>query len=213
MGGKRIAKPRTEPLARKKLDRLTAEIRQLQKTALRDLAESIVEIGRRLTVIREMLVRGAWLAWLADEMPFSDSAAFNYIRLAGWAQAHPGAFHTWKHLGPTKLYALETLDGSTRRALRERKSYAVPGTDRTRTLDRMSVADFYLLMDELRGNLPAERPIARLVDSQRRRIRGLATATDALLERKDEVDRDDARELRDALAAAAHRLERAFRLR
>ncbi len=211
------AKPRTDTLARTETDRelrrLTAEIRQLQNTALRDLAESIVEIGRRLIIVREKLPHGAWLAWLAAEMPFSDSAALNYMKLADWARDHPGAFQTWKHLGPTKLYALETLNGRARRVLREHKSYGVPGTDRTRTLERMSVADFYLLIAKMRGDLPTEPPIARIVDSHRRRIRGLVGTTEALIERKSEVDRDDAREFRDALAAAVRRLERAFRLR
>ncbi len=68
------------------LTRLTEEILALKRTAERDNAETIAEIGRCLAEAQEGTKYGKWLAWVRSELPFSEASARNYIALRRWAE-------------------------------------------------------------------------------------------------------------------------------
>jgi hypothetical protein len=55
------------------------EIRNLGKRAAGD----VIEIGRRLTEMKELCGRGNWLPWLQREFGWTDRHALNYMRVYG----------------------------------------------------------------------------------------------------------------------------------
>ncbi len=170
---------------------LGQEVLQLYETAARDMAETVVESGKRLQQLRALVAPASWTAWVEDEAPFSVRAAANYLRLAAFAAEAPRDFLRWKHLGPTKLYALMGLSWASRRVLRQRKLHAVPGAGK-RTLERMSAAQLHLVVAALEPT-PVPAAATRTLTSARRRARGLARVAATLAEMGDAVDRDEAR--------------------
>ncbi len=198
--------------ARVRVTRLSDEITVLFDTANRDYAETLVEIGRRLTELQESLEYGDWLEWIEDTAPFGRSAAYNYIALAAWVDTHPADFHNWKNLGPSKLYAIATLDAAGLRALRRPKRHLIPGTRRRETLDRMSIPEVFRLVASLRNELPEQRAISRVMSGYRKRVRGLVSATAEVRSRRREIDEEQIRALHDELTRAAAQLARTFRL-
>ncbi len=192
------------------LERLRTEIHQLKRTAERDAAETVVEIGRRLATARGSLREGAWGLWVAEELPFSRTSAHHYLALFLWSEQQPGHFQRLKVLGPTKLYAVARLAPERVADLDPAASWDVPGTDRRRSLELMSVPDFYALVATWLDAAPAPARIGRLVGGYRQRIRRLEAATDALVTRRVELDRVQAEELVTALRNAAARLERSL---
>ncbi len=183
---------------------LAREVLQLYETAARDMAETVVEIGRRLDALGQLVPQGSMYRWVDQHAPFSRRAAVNYLRLARFAQERPADFQRWKHLGPSKLYAITTLGWEGLRVMRRRKTHPV-GPGERRTLERMSVAQLYARVASLRGD-PAQPESTRVLDSARRRARGLATVADTLVG-LDDVAEEDARALRDLLADLVARLD------
>lgn len=201
------------PPTHSRIAKLSGEIAMLYRTANRDYAETVVEIGRRVRDVRASLMHGDWLAWIEESAPFARGAALNYIALFEWADGHARDFQRWKSLGPSKLYAITTLEAGGLRIVRQRKRHAIPGSDRRDTLERMSVPELYRVVAALRGDLPQARAIGRVLGGYRQRVRGLLRATAEVSTRRDEIDRDDARQLHADLVEAANTLARAFRLR
>jgi hypothetical protein len=195
--------------------RLTTQILQLQETAERDYAETVVEIGGKLRQVQELLEPGTWLGWLEEEVPFTQRSANSYMRLNEWAEEHADDFARFKHLGPTKLYAILTLDWRGLRLLRSRKTHQLPGAARALPLQRMSVAQLYRLVELLGGGSRKDSEIEYVLRGFRQRVTRLQDATDKLVSRRREVgDADLTRvvELREALLEAAGSLEAAFDL-
>ncbi len=60
------------------VETLTAEIQVYKQQA----GACIVEIGRRLARAKELLPHGAWSAWLAEKVEFSERSAQNFMRVA-----------------------------------------------------------------------------------------------------------------------------------
>lgn len=80
--------------------------------ASRKCAETIMEIGKRLTGIKEILPHGSWLPWIEAEFGWSVDTAHNFIRV----------YETFKlgiipNLTPTVLYML--AEPSTPEPVRE----------------------------------------------------------------------------------------------
>jgi hypothetical protein len=68
-------------VAAKKRESVLAEnaeaIRKLRKRAIGD----VIEIGRRLTEMKEICGHGNWMPWLRREFGWTDRQALNYIRV------------------------------------------------------------------------------------------------------------------------------------
>lgn len=60
---------------------VAAEIRMIWETGRRVTMLCGIEIGRRLCEAKELVGHGEWLNWLAQETPFSDRHAQNYMRI------------------------------------------------------------------------------------------------------------------------------------
>jgi hypothetical protein len=58
----------------KELAKHAAEIRKLSRRGISDT----IEIGRRLTAAKEILVHGSFLPWLTEEFAWSESTAQNF---------------------------------------------------------------------------------------------------------------------------------------
>jgi hypothetical protein len=80
-----ITNPRPEP---PRLDQLLRE----QADAICDLrkrtGESIVEIGRRLTIVQHLTDHGKWTAWLKTELGWSHQTALNFMRVYQMVQGN-----------------------------------------------------------------------------------------------------------------------------
>lgn len=177
--------------------KLTVEILTLSDTLERDRAESVVEIGAKMTAVRSALRRGAWGAWLED-LPYTKQSAQNYMQLATWAATEPGLFVRFKSLGPSKLYALLRLPPKTLGALPD------PGSAGEPQLERMAAHQVHALVRELRGEVAQAQPVAKLLQSGTQRMRGVLEVVDELVGRRDELESD-------AMAGLQRQLEDALR--
>lgn len=197
----------TATITASSIERWTIQIADRARTAQRDFTETLVEIGDLLTKVRRALPHGRWLAWL-EQMPFAQRSAANYIALSTWAAERPRAFCRLKSLGPSKLYAILRLPLAKLRRMRRDRFYRVPGSDRERTLERMSVPELHALVAAQLGEQDGPRAITRVVAAYRQRLTGLLRATVALVARRFELDRGMLTQLRDALAQVATALRR-----
>ena len=96
--------------------------------------------------------------------------------------------------------------------MRSDRFYRVPGTDRERTLERMSVPEVHAFVADLRGQNGAGRAIAAVVSSYRQRLTGLLRATVLLVARRGELPRGALAQLRTALAEVGAQLGARARL-
>lgn len=192
---------------------LTGQILRLQSVTAATVVESVIAIGEAAAEIREELPHGQWRRWCADAVPFSRQTIANYMALAQWAEQRPKEVQRLAHLGPSKLYLLLPLPPALRRSLTGKKPIAIPGGGE-KTVALMSVAELAKVTAQEVKALPEHRPMpaGRLLGRMRRSIAGLDASTEALLERPDEVDPDDARQLHEALVSLADRLRLNFAL-
>ena len=77
-------------------------IRSLGKLAI----TNIIEIGRRLTEAKRLLVHGKWAGWLADEFGWSAGTALNFMRVYELAEDYKSKNFSDLRIAPSALYAL-----------------------------------------------------------------------------------------------------------
>ncbi len=182
------------------IQKLTIEILTLSDTLERDRAESVVEIGEKMAVIHAALAHGGWGRWVADEVPYTERSALNYIRLAEWAAREPSFYLRFKSLGPTKLYALLRLPPETLAELPD------PGSDAEPQLARMAAQQVHALVRELLYEVPEVPPVERLLRSGKQRMRGVLGVVDELVARRDELEPEAIAGLQGQLEDALARL-------
>jgi hypothetical protein len=196
--------------------RLTDEITRLQASAARKVADAVLQIGRRMERIRERLAHGEWERWVEDATPWSLRTVVNYLGLARWATEHPADFDRFRQLGPSKLYQLAAAPSPVIAKLKARKRHRVPDRDEPRTLELMTTADLSRVIGDLVGRAPPPdvEPVSikTIVGGYRRGLDKLQDGTTTLVNRSDEVDRDDAAAMHGELVKMAKQLARAFRL-
>lgn len=73
-------------------------------------AENIIEIGRTLLEVKENLPRGEFLSWLENEVNYSKSTAYNFMKVA---KEFPN-FQLVGNLGMRKLLALTGIEAEGR---------------------------------------------------------------------------------------------------
>jgi hypothetical protein len=148
------------------------------------------------------------IAWLDDNAPFSRSTATNYMGLAAWARRAPAQYRRLRHLGPTKLYVLASVEPQRVVALRPGRLVAIPNSPRRRTIESMSVAELASVVGNLLPGPAAPKvPIEKVVKTVRFKVAALGAAAEVMESRKDEVDEDAVRQIRDELLEVLARIE------
>jgi hypothetical protein len=171
-----------------------------------------VQIGGLLAAIRERLPTGAWLAWVDEAVPYAHRTALVYIELDELRQAHPEDFARFRHLGPTKLHLILSQPARIRRHIRERVRLRIPDTGVLKPLDLVTVRELDAVIRDLAPTSPPANPIGPVLTAYAGRLEQLEAKTDLLIARADEVDRDEARALRDHMQAIIEKLEAGLRL-
>jgi hypothetical protein len=193
----------------REVQRLTKEILALQREAGAKVAAAVVEMGGKMRLVQAALEPGQWLVWLETAVPFTRRTITNYMRLSEWAEEQPRELQRLEHLGPTKLYMLAPLAPDRRRELTGRVPIVIPGHERPKTIDVMTVVELGRVIGGL-VTRPGKRPIGKVVQGLRHRIAGIDAVADELVQRKDEVDGEQAAEVLEALRAVLEELEGAF---
>lgn len=88
------------------VDKLTAEILILKQQT----AQNIIEIGKRLTIVKSNLPFGEWGNYLKQKVDFTDRTAQKFIKVA----EEFGKTNTYSDLPVSKLYALLDIPQSER---------------------------------------------------------------------------------------------------
>jgi hypothetical protein len=187
--------------------RLTERILKLDMQDKLERVAKAVKIGALLAEIRERLPPGAWLAWVDEAVPYAHRTAQFYIELEALSRAHAEDFMRFRHLGPTKLHRILSQPARIRRHIRERVRLRIPGTGELKPLDLMTLGEIDLVIRDLAPTPPPGNPIGKVMTAYVGRLDQLDDKTDVLIERAHEVDRDEARALRDRLRALAEKLE------
>ncbi|MGH1343920.1 MAG: DUF3102 domain-containing protein [Nannocystales bacterium] len=192
---------------------LTHQILRLQALTAARVVEAVIAIGDATQEIHDELPHGQWARWCAEAVPFARQTLSNYMALARWAEERPKEVEKLAYLGPSKLYLLLPLPPAVRRRLAGRKPVQVPDGP-LKTIDRMTVSELARVTAQEARVLPEHRPmpVGRVVGRVRRSIAGLDVSAQALLERADDVEPDEARALHEALLKVAESLRETFEL-
>ncbi|MBU3111972.1 DUF3102 domain-containing protein [Clostridium lacusfryxellense] len=83
------------------IDTLTTEILILKQQT----AQSMIEIGKRLIIVKESLPHGEWGKWLEEKVDFKQTTASKFMRVA----KEFSNFHTYEDLTQSKIFALLDL--------------------------------------------------------------------------------------------------------
>ncbi|MBV1857165.1 MAG: DUF3102 domain-containing protein [Nannocystaceae bacterium] len=193
---------------------LTHQILRLQALTAARVVESVIAIGEATQEIHDELPHGQWARWCAEAVPFARQTLSNYMALARWAEERPKEVEKLAYLGPSKLYLLLPLPPGVRRRLVGRKPIQVPDGP-LKTVERMTVSELARVTAQEVRVLPEHRPmpVGRVVGRVRRSIAGLDASAQALVERAEDVEPDDARVLHDALLEVAESLRATFELK
>ncbi len=192
---------------------LTHQILRLQAVTAARVVESVIAIGEAAQEIHDELPHGQWARWCAEAVPFARQTLSNYMALARWAEERPQEVEKLAYLGPSKLYLLLPLPPGVRRRLVGRKPVQVPEGP-LKTVERMTVSELARVTAEETRALPEHRPmpVSRVVGRLRRSIAGLDVSAQALVERAEDVEPEEARALHDALLEVAESLRATFEL-
>lgn len=192
---------------------LTRQILRLQAATASTVVQSVIAIGDAAREIHDELPHGQWARWCAEAVPFARQTLSNYMALSRWAEARPNEVEKLAYLGPSKLYLLIPLPPGVRRRLTGRKPIEIPGGGR-KTVELMTVSELAkvtaLEVQALPDHTPM--PVGRVVGRLRRSIAGLDASAQALMERADDVDEDEARALHESLLEVAESLRDQFGL-
>ncbi len=195
----------------RQVQRLTKEILALQREAAANVVTAIIAMGQRMRAIHQSLDQGQWLAWLATAVPLSQRSVYNAMRLSEWAEAEPRELARLEHLGPTKLYLLGPLPPARRRELTGRVPLVIPGHPvPPKTIDAMTVVELAKVIGGLTTRPSPRKPVGKVMQSVRYRIAAIDTLADELVQRRDEVDSEQASAMLAELRAVLAELEGAF---
>jgi hypothetical protein len=198
---------RTDPTIAK----LTRDLLALHARSSTRRAEDCVALGNQLAKVRERIPYGDWVDWLASAVPFTRQSAGKYMRLAQFARNDPADYRRLRHLGPAKLYVLMAHPSPRRRALPLSRSVQLPD-GRRKTVVQMTSEDLEDLLDDLALPPAPQQPIDKIVRTFRFKLGALVVAAAEVVERKGDIDEDDARKWHGELAKVLTKLADAFGL-
>ena len=108
---------------------ITAEILVLKNQT----AANIIEIGKRLVKVKEMLPHGEWGKWLQDRVEFSHQTADKFMRVAREFENYAPV----RNLGVSKVFALLEVPADQRDELVSRPQ-VIPSTGEVKTIGEMT---------------------------------------------------------------------------
>jgi hypothetical protein len=105
------------------------------------------------------------------------------------------------------MHLILSQPARTRRHIRERVRLRIPDTGVLKPLDLVTVKELDAVIRDLAPTPPPANPIGPVLTAYAGRLEQLDAKTDVLIARAREVDRDEARELRDRMRAIIEKLE------
>jgi hypothetical protein len=190
-----------------KVVQLTERLLKLDRQNELERVAKVVQIGALLAAIRERLPAGAWLAWIDEAVPYAHRTALFYIELAALRQTLPEDFARFRHLGPTKLHRILSQPARVRRHIRDRVRLRIPDTGVLKPVDVVTLRELDAVIRDLAPTPPPTNPIGPVVTAYAGRLEQLDAKTDVLIARAADVDRTEARALRDRMRAILSKLE------
>ena len=166
-------------VAVRSIEIVTAEIHTIRDNVARVFMDGVVQIGRRLEEVKQLVPQGEWLAYLDKELGYKPSTAQNYMRIArefgdgqiGMSGKTPSDF--FGNLGYSQLLPLLGLPEEEREALAEEHDLAGMSSREIQALVKER--------DEAKAAAAAAREQADEQGQEARRARdALASAEDAL---------------------------------
>ncbi|MCL6559183.1 MAG: DUF3102 domain-containing protein, partial [Firmicutes bacterium] len=112
---------------------LTSEILLLKHQT----AVNIIEIGKRLIKVKEMLPHGEWLKWLEEQVKFSRYTAAKFMKAA----REFGNVSALTHLDPSKVIALLDIPEEGRNHIVQGTPQVIPSTGEAKTIDEMTTRE------------------------------------------------------------------------
>lgn len=129
------------------VDTLTTEILILKQQT----AQNLIEIGKRLIVVKESLGHGEWLPWLKEKVDFSDQQARRFMNVAKECANSTALLN----LPPTKVFALLDVPVDQREEF-VAAPHVVPSSGEVKTVDEMTTRELQQVVkqrDELQRKL------------------------------------------------------------
>lgn len=166
-------------VAVRSIEIVTAEIHTIRDNVARVFMDGVVQIGRRLEEVKQLVPQGEWLAYLDKELGYKPSTAQNYMRIArefgdgqiGMSGKTSSDF--FGNLGYSQLLPLLGLPEEEREALAEEHDLAGMSSREIQALVKER--------DEAKAAAAAAREQADEQGQEARRARdALASAEDAL---------------------------------
>jgi hypothetical protein len=164
------------------ISQITTEILLLKQQT----AQNIIEIGKRLIQVKEMLPHGEWGKWLEEKVEFSKSTAYRFINAA----EQVGNFPALGNMAPTKVFALLDLPPEEREEFIQ-STHEVHGE--MKTVDEMTSRELQKVIKEKQQ---AEEEAARLknekkaLENENLLVKGQAEYYKELTAKKEETIQD-----------------------
>lgn len=114
------------------VEQITCEIKLLKQQT----AQNIIEIGKRLTQVKETLPHGQWGEWLEREAEFTDRTAQRFMRAA----REFANTTSMSGLSPTKILALLDVPADQREELMLTPQH-IPSTGESKSIENMTVRE------------------------------------------------------------------------
>lgn len=140
------------------IDTLTTEILMLKQQT----AQNIIEIGKRLTQVKDSLGHGEWLPWLEQKVQFNRVTAWKFMKAA----KEFSNVSAIKHLDSTKVLALLDLPSEDREEFTS-TSHELPSGE-TKTVDEMTTR-------ELQAAIKAKKEAEQKLSNAQSQVTSLAS--------------------------------------
>ena len=121
-----------DPVTEESIIQLKSEVIILSE----QMASNIIEIGKRLAAIKEMLAHGEWDSWVEKNLPFSRQWASKYIK----AFRELGNVNSSLHLSHKKLFMLLDVPAEEREVFISKPHELYSG--KVKTVDEMTTREF-----------------------------------------------------------------------
>lgn len=172
---------------------IAAEIRSIDQQARQYVLQSAIEIGRRLTEVKELVPHGEWGNWLKTNVNYSQSSANNFMRVA----EEYGNSQALANLSYSQAVALLSVPAEEREAFVEENNAADMSTRELQAAIKEK--------QELEKRLQEEQERARLAEEQ---AEAAKTAREFVSKSLDEVQKEK-RELDQRLSQLQEELDKA----
>ena len=190
---------------------LTERIRAVDRETKAALVHGVVELGRLLFEVQQLIPYGEWTRWLSEGVHIEPRTATRYMQVSQWAASAPQEFAKVEDLDITKIYRLLSLEPQVRRRLYDRP-IRIPASGVRLRLPEMTVPQLDDVIRDLTARPPEQDPVPKLVQGARHRVAALQAHAEQLIEHGDHIDPETIAELHEDLLQVAQSLQDAFDL-